>query len=125
MRHEVQASCAGRRTTVLLSLDARYLDPATYLGFPENAYTYVVSVQVGTLTDAGNEVLEPLYGVTTSDIVSVNDIEAQLLSAIAPSLNELAQAWQQSNLVFPVQYLAFTSLALLLVGIRATLRFTL
>ena len=123
VRHEVENSCEGRRAAVLLSLDARYLDPETYLGFPENAHTYVVSVQVGTLADTKDEVLEPLYGATTSDIVSINDAEAQLLLVVAPSLNELAQTWRRSNVVSPTQHLAFASLALLLAGVRAALRF--
>ncbi len=123
VRYEVKGSCEGRRAALLLDLDARYLDPETYLGFPENAYTYVVSLQVGTLAE--DEVLEPLYVTTTSDIISITDAEAQLLFVVEPSLSELARTWRQSNLVSFAQHLAFSSLALLLVGARAVLRWAL
>ncbi len=126
MRYEVQASCAGQPAAVLLNLDARYLDPETYLGFPANAYTYAVNVQVGTFAGNENEALEePRYATTTSDIVSLTDAEAQLLALVEPSLNELAQVWRQGNVVSFAQHLTFVGLALLLVGARAILRFAL
>ena len=122
VRYEVLESCVGS-AIVLLSVEARYLEPETYVGFPDNAYTYVVTAQVGTLTGAsGEEVEDTLYGRATSDIVSVSDRDAQLLGIANPVMNELAQAWRQDNVVPLAQSLIFTGLALLLVAARVALR---
>ncbi len=122
VRYEMLESCIGQ-ATVLLSVEARYLEPKTYVGFPDNAYTYVVTAQVGTLTGAsGEEVEDTLYGRATSDIVSVSDRDAQLLGIANPVMNELAQAWRQDNVVPLAQSLIFAGLALLLAAARVALK---
>ena len=39
--------CAAASGYVLLGLEARFLDPETYVGFPAASYTYVTTAQVG------------------------------------------------------------------------------
>ena len=103
---------------LLLNLDARYLEPETYVGFPENAHTYVVSAQVGRLAATDDLVLtELLYGTSTSDIVSIEE-NRELLEVATPTLSELAQAWRQDNIISTRYYFMFAGLALLLVGAR-------
>ena len=117
-RVEVRPSCFGHPATLLLNLDARYLDPKTYVGFPENAHTYVVSAQVGRLAETDDLVLtELLYSTSTSDIISVEE-NRELLEVASPTLSELAQAWRRDNIIPVGDYLVFAGLALLLVGAR-------
>lgn len=124
VRYEVLESCVT--PTVLLSVEARYLDPESYVGFPDNAYTYVVTAQVGTLAGALSEEVEGTrYGATTSDIVSVSDRDAQLLGVAHPIMTDLAQAWRQDNIVPLAQFLIFAGLASLLAMMRVALRLVL
>ena len=124
VRYERRESCAGQRATALLSLEARYLDPETYLGFPENAYTYVASLQVGTPVGVSTEnfVLEEnLYGSTVSDIIPIKDMKPQFLTIVDSTVADFAQAWQQDNKVPTARYLTFAGAALLLIVARVTL----
>lgn len=123
--YDLRESCARARAAVSLSVEARYLDPETYIGFPENAYTYVVTAQVGTLTDAAAEagVLErPLYSATTSDIVSLQGDAAPLLNVADAVLADLAQAWREDNAVPLAHLLLLAGLGLVLAGVRVALR---
>ena len=123
VRYERRKSCMGRATT-LLSLEARYLDPETYIGFPENAYTYVVNLQVGTPAAVSTEsfVLEKnLYGSTVSDIVSITDMQPQFLTIVDSTVGDFVRAWQQDNKVPTAHYLTFAGIALLFVVARVTL----
>ena len=124
MSYDLRESCAGARAAVSLSVEARYLDPETYIGFPENAYTYVVTAQVGTLTDAAAEagVQQPLYSATTSDIVSLRGDAAPLLSVANAVLADLAQAWREDNAVPLAHLLLLAGLGLVLAGVRVALR---
>ena len=118
VRVEVRPSCFGQPATLLLNLDARYLEPETYVGFPENAHTYAVTAQVGKLAETDTLALEALlYSATTSDIVSVEE-NRELLEVASPTLSELAQAWRRDNIISTGDYLMFAGLALLLVGAR-------
>ena len=124
VRYEKRRSCVGQRATALLSLEARYLDPETYLGFPENAYTYVVSLQAGAPANAPTEgfLLEKnLYASTVSDIVSITDMEPEFLTIVNSTVGDFAQAWRQDNIVPVAHYLTFIGIALLLALARVTL----
>lgn len=81
-------TCTGSEGLVVIALDLRYLDPETYLGFPENPYTYVSAAQVGTLgrgADLTSELTpsESRYSASASDIIQAagaDELEAQALA---------------------------------------------
>lgn len=113
-------ACRGEGGYVVLDLYARYLDPETYLGFPEDSYTYVVSTQVGRYTSplaSDTTLAEGVYVAATSDILQAEgaaELQAQLLSLTDAQGQLLTQTWQEANLV-PTQRLAlFGALALVL-----------
>ena len=106
---EEQTSCAADDAFVLLTVGVRYLDPRTYIGFGEDAYSYDLSLQVGALEDAlaaGSEstpvTLQNLrFAASAGDIHSEGEIGAPFEEAVetqaAPLIGALAAAWWEDN----------------------------
>lgn len=119
-------TCAGS-SGVVIALDLRYLDPETYLGFPENAYTYVSAAQVGTLgrgADLTSELTlsESRYSASASDIIQAAgaaELEAQALALGEAQVTALAGAWLEANRVTARSYLLFAGLGGALLALRA------
>ena len=122
-RSDAEAPCTDGY--VVLGVYARYLDPETYLGFPDASYTYVTTTQVGayaaTLTPE-TSLPESVYTASASDIVQAPTDEAlrRELSALASLQGEaLSQTWVAANVVAPFRYALFGVLAVGLVLARA------
>ena len=106
---EERASCADADAFVLLTVWVRYLDPRTYIGFGEDAYSYDLSLQVGTLEDVlGAEsestpvTLQDLrFAASAGDIHSEGETGAPFEEALeaqaAPLIGTLAAAWWEDN----------------------------
>ena len=118
------SDCLATRSYVLLSLYVRFLDPKTYVGFPENSYTYVISAQVGRfIRGVGAEAVLPerIYSASASDIFQAATPEklgqrlATLGNAEAASLT---RTWLEANAVSLNSYLLFAALGLSLVALR-------
>ena len=115
VRFKKRASCVGEPAAFSLTLDARYLDPEQYVGFPENAHTYVLTTQV----DDGLERVR--YLATTSDIVALPAGEtAELLTVADDPLADFVQVWRDDNTVSLRQQLVFVGVAVLLAMVRIT-----
>ena len=81
----LRVACEGSEAFVLLELYARFLDPATYVGFPADSYTYVVTTQVGTKPADMAETVLPAgrCAASVSDIVqaaTAENLAEQLVS---------------------------------------------
>ena len=107
---EEQTSCADAASFVLLTVWVRYLDPRTYIGFGEDAYSYDLSLQVGALEKdalaAGAEdtpvTLQDLrFAASAGDIHSEGETGAPFEEALeaqaAPLIGTLAAAWWEDN----------------------------
>ncbi len=118
-----RATCEGGETFVLLELYARFLDPATYVGFPDNSYTYVVTTQVGAKPDNLAETVLPegRYAASVSDIVqaaTAEDLSAQLVALGNKQVRVLAATWREANVVPPRTYLMFAALGMSFLALR-------
>ncbi len=108
---EEQASCAGADAFVLLTVGVRYLDPRTYIGFGELAYSYDLSLAVGTLEtesleeDASASAPETLrdlrFAASAGDIHSEGEtgvtFEEALEAQATPLIGSLSAAWWEDN----------------------------
>lgn len=116
-------SCEGGGMFVLLELYARFLDPATYVGFPENSYTYVVTAQVGAKpADAAETVLPGgRYAASVSDIVqagTAEDLSAKLVALGNEQARVLAATWRDLNVIPARTYLMFAALGMSFLALR-------
>jgi len=115
--------CVASSGYVLLGLEARFLDPETYLGFPEDSYTYVTSAQVGSfIPDASIDTALPerRYTASASDILqagTANALETHL-TALGREFGVLV-VWSEANTVAPLSYLRFAALGPVLAVLRA------
>ena len=112
---------------VVITLDLRYLDPETYLGFPENAYSYVSAAQVSTLERGAGADIAPVtlsesrYSASASDIIEVAgaaELEAQALALGEAQITALVRAWLEANRVPARSYLLFAGLGGALLALR-------
>lgn len=113
-------ACAGSNGFVLIALDLRYLDPETYLGFPENSYTYVSTAQVGA-APSGAAPREDRYSASASDIIQAEgpaEVEAQLLALGEAQISALVGTWLEANRVAARGYLLFAGLGAALAALR-------
>ena len=107
---EERASCADADAFVLLTVWVRYLDPRTYIGFGEDAYSYDLSLQIGALAKDALEVesedapvaLQDLrFAASAGDIHSEGETGAPFEEAVeaqaAPLIGTLAAAWWEDN----------------------------
>ena len=107
---EERATCADADAFVLLTVWVRYLDPRTYIGFGEDAYSYDLSLQVGALAEdalaAGSgDAPVPLqnlrFAASAGDIHSEGETGAPFEEAVeaqaAPLIGTLAAAWWEDN----------------------------
>lgn len=119
-------TCTGSGGVVVITLDLRYLDPETYLGFPENAYTYVSAAQVGTLERGAGVTSEPTlsegrYSASASDIIQAageTELEAQALALGEAQVTALVRAWLEANRIAARSYLLFAGLGGALLALR-------
>lgn len=119
----LRATCDGGETFVLLELYARFLNPATYVGFPDDSYTYVVTIQVGSKpVDMAEPVLpEGRYAASVSDIVqaaTAEDLSAQLVALGDEQVRALAATWREANVVPPRTVLMFAALGVSFLALR-------
>lgn len=116
--------CLTSEGYVLLDLYARFLDPKTYLGFPQGSYTYVASAQVGAfMADVpnGTALPESRYAESVSDIFqarTLGGLETRLTSLGETRVQALATAWSEANPVTLSGYLLFAALGLALASLR-------
>lgn len=115
--------CGDGETIVLLELYARFLDPATYVGFPKNSYTYVVTAQVGAKPADPTETVLPegRYAASVSDIVqaaTAEDLSAKLVALGNEQVRVLAATWREANVVPLQTYLTFAALAVSFLALR-------
>ena len=107
---EEQTSCAADDAFVLLTVGVRYLDPRTYIGFGEDAYSYDLSLQVGALDedalaagsgDAPVTLQNLRFAASAGDIHSEGETGAPFEEAVeaqaAPLIGTLAAAWWEDN----------------------------
>lgn len=120
-------TCTGSGGVVVITLDLRYLDPETYLSFPENAYTYVSAAQVGTLEHVASADITPVtlsesrYSASASDIIEAAgeaELEAQALALGEAQIGALVRAWLEANRVIARNYLLFAGLGGALLALR-------
>ncbi len=116
-------TCEGGERFVLLELYIRFLDPATYVGFPANSYTYVVTTQVGSKPAdmAGTVLPEGRYAASVSDIVqaaTAENLAGQLVSLGNEQAKVLAATWRAANVVPPRTVLMFAALGVSLLALR-------
>lgn len=117
--------CATASGYVLLGLEARFLDPETYVGFPEASYTYVTTAQVGsfvTNADPDTALSERRYTGSASDIFQARTpeaLETRLVALGQAQVGMLVQAWLEANAVTSGSYLRFAALGLALAALRA------
>ena len=117
--------CAATSEYVLLGLEARFLDPETYQGFPEASYTYVTTAQVGSFVKDANPdtaLPERRYTGSASDIFQARTpeaLEARLTTLGREEVETLVQAWLEANVVTPSSILRFAALGLVLALLRA------
>ncbi len=120
-----RTDCAAASGYVLLGLEARFLDPETYLGFPEDAYTYVTTAQVGSSVAAarpGTALPERRYTGSASDLVQARTpdvLVARLVTLGREEFGLLVQVWSEANTAASGSYLRFAALGLALVLLRA------
>ncbi|ADI14195.1 conserved hypothetical protein [Truepera radiovictrix DSM 17093] len=123
--HEEREVCAGERGYVALELYARFLDPETYLGFPEASYTYVAATQVGAHAPTRSPegaLPESVYVASASDILQAPSeaaLAAELLALTDEQAQLLTRTWLEANVVPPGRFARFGALALALVLVRA------
>ncbi len=119
-----ETDCLTSKGYVLLDLYARFLDPRTYLGFPEGSYTYVASAQVGVFAanvPYGTALLEGRYAESVGDIFqarTLTRLETRLTSLGETQVEALATAWSEANPVTLDSYLLFAVLGLALASLR-------
>ena len=100
---EERASCADADAFVLLVAGVRYLDPRSYIGFGEEAYSYDLSLRVGALeAGAAPEELQDLrFAASAGDIHSEGEtgeaFEGALEAQAVPLIGSLAAAWWEDN----------------------------
>lgn len=98
VRHEVRASCGQHRGVTRLQVEVRYLDPETYVGFGDPAYSYVMGLRVG-LTGVG--AASPSFSSSWNDIHSEartgRTFEAALGTLGRVQAQDLVRAWRQVN----------------------------
>ncbi len=110
---------------MLLGLEARFLDPETYLGFPKDSYTYVTTAQVGSFVGAAQPdtaLLGRRYTDSASDIFQAQtpgDLVTRLTRLGLDEFNLLVQAWSEANALTPGSVLRFAALGLALAALRA------
>ncbi len=114
--------CVASSGYVLLGLEARFLDPETYQGFPEGSYTYVTSAQVGSfIPDASIDTALPerRYTGSASDMQAgtANALETHLI-AFGREFGVLV-VWSEVNTVAPLSYPRFAALGPVLAVLRA------
>ena len=118
------SNCAASRSFTLLSLYVRFLDPKTYIGFPENSYTYVTSAQVGGfISDATAQTALPesLYTASASDIFQAatpGQLEQRLVALGEAEVRAVTQTWLEANTVALSRYLLFAALGLSFIALR-------
>ena len=117
--------CAAASGYVLLGLEARFLDPETYQGFPAASYTYVTTAQVGSFVKGANPdtaLPERRYTGSSSDIFQARTSEALETRLVALGQEEfglLVRVWSEANTVAFGSYLRFAALGLALAVLRA------
>lgn len=109
---------------MLLELYARFLDPATYVGFPDDSYTYVVITQVGSKPANPVETVLPAgrYAASVSDILQAatpENLAEQLVSLDNEQVRALAATWRAANVVPLRTYLMFAALGASFLALRA------
>lgn len=119
----LRTNCERADGYVLLELYARFLDPKTYLGFPANSYTYVVTTQVGQKpADAAQTVLpNGRYVASTSDIIQAatpENLTEHLVSLGEAQARALAATWRAANVVPARSYAVFAALGMSLLALR-------
>ncbi|MBB5233528.1 hypothetical protein [Deinococcus budaensis] len=100
VRHEVRASCRQHRGATRLSVEVRYLDSRTYIGFGDPAYSYVMGLRVG-LAGGGGGAASPAFASSWNDIHSERRtgqaFEAALGALGRVQARDLTRAWRQAN----------------------------
>jgi len=120
-----RTDCAAVSGYVLLGLEAHFLDPETYLGFPKDSYTYVTTAQVGSFVGAAQpDTALPgrRYTGSASDIfqaLTPGDLVTRLTGLGLDEFNLLVQAWSEANALTPGGVLRFAALGLALALLRA------
>ena len=119
----LQTDCEQADGYVLLELYARFLDPETYLGFPADSHTYVVTAQVGKKPAGAAETVLPngRYAASASDIIQAATPESlaeQLVSLGGAQVQVLAATWRAANIVPARSYAVFAALGVSLLALR-------
>lgn len=104
VRHEVRASCLGHVAPVRILAEVRYLNPRNYVGFGDPAYSYTLTVRVGSPGGfPASGVLAPViqFASSLSDIHSearTGKSVANLLTGLGQvQVQDLVRAWQKDN----------------------------
>lgn len=96
VRRRPQTSCARSDAGVRLVAQVRYLNPKTYVGFGDPAYSYSLSLTVARPGTAG-----PRFVASHSDIHSESrtgrSFETEVVRWGAELLDDLATAWRKAN----------------------------
>ncbi len=97
-----EPSCRGADGYLVLSADARYLDPETYLGFGTDPYSYEVSLRIGAYVDREAEMLRSIqYAARISDIYPEGDrgapLEEEIVAQGRTLTHRLVGFWWEDN----------------------------
>ena len=104
--YEVRDRCAGAPDYTLLVADVRYLDPKTYIGFGDGAYTYTLFLQVGGYRGAAavrrdGRLLTNRYNAWRSEIYAEGDaggpFDPFVVGEAARLAGGLAAYWWEDN----------------------------
>lgn len=116
--------CPESPSFLLVGIYARFLDPASYVGFPTSSYTYLTTGQLGTFSPQPmvNTALVPtLYSTSVSEIFQAPDARAlsqEIVSLGQTQVNDFVRHWLEANTVPRTLYLLFAVLGTALVALR-------
>lgn len=106
VRADFAESCADSPTYTILTVEARYLDPESYVGFEPRSYAYVVYMQVGRHDGLAslleNQLLpDNRYNAYTSEIYAEPEggemVEAFMVEPAETLVWKLAGFWWEDN----------------------------
>lgn len=105
VRHETRASCRKSLASTRVVINVRYLNPKTYVGFGDPAYSYTLGMQVGS--PGGRPAASPAKTPPIGFASSLSDIHseartkqplAKMLAALGQTqAQDLVRAWQKAN----------------------------
>ncbi|THF86288.1 hypothetical protein E7T09_13900 [Deinococcus sp. KSM4-11] len=89
--------CWGQDGVVTVAVNVRYLDPATYRGFGDPAYSYGVGLVVQRRWQRGTQRFTAGYTDIHSEARTGRPVRSVVLDRMAELSDDLARAWINAN----------------------------